>query len=325
MLALCLVLLRGKSGKLILHNWSTSHLRFTEEFRELRAYQIDPKLRDADILVPHRLSAVARCLAVFPALAFFLLSLRRVVRLVGRLIPDDVEVLVTFCDAHLAGFVTSLAAKGVHAKTYTLHHGLYRADDKGSTMGVRNMVSDQILLWDRATLSEFELAGYEGDRLRIVGQYGFSDPDPNGVHDENLILLCPPYDPGKVTIFEGLQRLFPEATDTRWSLHPRLRPLYPAFKQAPLLTTTPKSKLAICGDSGVLMDALARSIPIITVSERRLGSAHLTYEQVSEVDSAALQKLTQLAIESLPEDRANFGFDLQGAAIETNKNQIPNL
>ena len=67
------------------------------------------------------------------------------------------------------------------------------------------------------------------------------------------------------------------------------------------------------------MEALARNIPVITVSERRLTAAHLTYDEILGLDRSSLGALANVAVQSLPADREAFGF-APATADEHNKN-----
>lgn len=308
MLVLCLLALRGKSGPQVLHNWAPSTMRFTQGFNNSRAGRDGLPVKTTEILEPYALAIGLKALSAIPAMLLVVLPTNWIVYIVRWLVPSRISSLVLYCDAHLAGFAITLAMRRRGAATYTLHHGLYRTSDRGSVMGVRNMVSDQILLWDEVTCQEFEKAGFESDRLRIVGQYGFSDTTPDTACDDQLILICPPYDSAVVARFKALEQLLPGNVEARWSLHPMLRAAYSDYPLGSLATSAPRPKLAVCGDSGVLMEALGRHIPIITVSERPLSAAHLTYDEVDSASEAVLTGLIDLATESLPLDRAKFGF-----------------
>lgn len=308
MLVLCLVALRGRSGPQVLHNWSTSSRRFTDDFAARLAGDVRPSLGGPGIVMPAELTSTIKLLAVVPATVLFLLPLRLIMAITRAMTPSQVDSIVLYCDAHLAGFAISLAMKTKGTETLTLQHGLYRSDDRGSRMDIRNFVSDRILLWDRATCDQFRAAGCESSRLQIVGQYGFADPTPCGPIDHQLVLLCPPYQSENIAHFGHIDDRLPKSFTTKWSLHPMRRQSYPEHEQAVLATVSPKPKLAICGDSGVLMEALARSIPVITVSERVLAKAHLTYDQVSSLGPADIELLFQRAINNLKADQEAFGF-----------------
>lgn len=309
-LLLCLFKMRGHQRALVVHNWySDASLRFTEDFCDRLAAKLDGDLTNASTVEPHRVPPILRWLTLLPAVILFMLPIGFILAFVRRLLPQPLRTMVVYCDAHLSGFLLVLAAREHGTQTFTLHHGLYRTDDPGSIMGVQNFVADQICLWDRATLDVFRGMGCAGERLLRVGQYGFSKLSSKDPQDEQLVILCPPYDTGKIAAFKHLESLLPEVMKTRWSLHPMLRPLHPELKQIRLSNTVPRPAFAICGDSGVLMDALARGVPVVTISDRKLASSHMTYEQVNTIDKNDLLSLADQASDHLQDDRRGFGFD----------------
>lgn len=309
MLVLCLVVLRGRSGPQILHNWTASSSRFTADFAQRLAPKVRAGLGSSDILMPAECSTTIKVLSLVPATILFCLPLPLILLVARVFTPGRVDVIAIFCDAHLSGFAVSAAMKVKKAETLTLQHGLYRSDDRGSAMALRNFISDRILLWDQATFDEFRHVGHDSNRLRMVGQYGFVDATPSGASDSGLVLFCPPYDLSKVADFGKIEKLVPKSTAVKWSLHPMLRKECAQYDQAALATVLPKPKLAVCGDSGVIMDSLARSIPVISVSERKLAAAHITYEDISSLDALGFERLAERALEGLSADQAAFGFD----------------
>lgn len=310
-LVLCILALRGQSGAVIVHNWRGEAARkFTREFRDRRAAKADPHFGDAPIIESHAPGALVLLLTLVPAVILMLLPVRSIVRAAEALVPKKIGPLVVYCDGHLSGFALVLAARARGKLTMTLHHGLYRSDDRGSLMGIRNFVSDRICLWDQLTMQAFLDAGFDKARLLHTGEYGFGGLDRAEPSKPDRIILCPPYNLNQFSVFKKFERLLPDKTEILWSLHPILRADHGNLPQAVMVTVTPKPAFAICGDSGVLMEALARNIPVITIADRPLTSAHLPFFDVENVDAAALSKLMDRARKGLASDRARFGFDI---------------
>ena len=316
-LALCLLKLSKVDGPVIVHNWwNDGALKFTHEFKERRAAQVDPRLTDAPIIRPHGATTFTRALALAPALLLALLPMRTLLALVRMCMRDSIGPLVVYCDGHLSGFLLVLAARAKGATTLTLHHGLYRPDDKGSVMGIRNFVSDYICLWDGHTKRSFEEVGVDADRLLQVGEYGFGNLKANGETKKKLAMLCPPYDVRQIGLFRHVETLLQGDFQTKWSLHPMLRADHPDLSQAKVAAIDPRPAVAICGDSGVVMDALARGIPIITVSDRPLATTHLTPKAATGVDAATIGTLIRQAHENLANDQRAFGFVQKSGGAE---------
>lgn len=309
-LVLCLLQLRRHEGAVIVHNWhGGSGLKFTREFRDRRAAEVGPRLTEAPIVEAHAIAMPLRLLALGLAALLALLPVAWIVAVTRALLPRRIDPLVVYCDGHLSGFVLVLAASARGTATLTLHHGLYRNDDRGSVMGIRNFVADRICLWDGCTRQTFLDAGVAQERLLQVGEYGFGGLSQDGMRQADLALLCPPYNVRQIEIFKHLNAVLPGGIQTVWSLHPMLRADHPELTQVTVATVDPRPAVAICGDSGALMDALARNIPIITVSDRPLAAAHLTMQEARDARPGTLEKLIQRAGDSLAEDRRLFGFD----------------
>lgn len=315
-LTLCVAKQRHRLGPYVAHNWFAGRqIRFSREFLARRAVAVDPRLAAAGLVEPHVTPIVLRLLALVPAALLALLPVPWIIACVAALSRKDGEPLVVYCDGHLSGFALALAARRNGSATCTLHHGLYRMDDPGSLMGIRNFVSDRICLWDRCTEKAFLAAGFAPERLTLVGEYGFGALSADGPVDEGLAILCPPYDARQLPLFRHLLTVLPQGLRAVWSLHPSLRAGHPELALTSVAEARPRPGLAICGDSGALMDALARGIPVVTISDRPLATAHLTLEQAAAVDTETLIKLAQLAKASLESDRACFGFDQAFEAV----------
>jgi hypothetical protein len=313
-LTLCLAKLRGRRGPCIAHNWWMGRqIRFSREFLARRAAQMDPQLAAAGLVEPHDTPTVPRLLALGPALLLALLPVHWIIAFVAALSRKDGAPLVIYCDGHLSGFALALAARRNGSATATLHHGLYRLDDPGSLMGIRNFVSDRICLWDQRTEQAFLAAGIAPERLARVGEYGFGALSADGPAEAGLVILAPPYDARQLPLFRQLENALPGNGRAVWSLHPALRADHPELAVTSVAAATPRPALAICGDSGALMDALARGIPVVSVSDRPLATAHLALGQAAAIDTAALLRLMDRAKASLARDRAVFGFDPEHA------------
>lgn len=316
-LVLCLMALRGQGGAVIVHNWlGASARRFTEDFHARRAAKVDPDLCAAPVVAPQDAGRFMQMLAVPLALLLMLLPLRAIVAVTRALLRPDIGPLVVYCDAHLSGWALVLAARRRGARTITLHHGLYRSDDIGSRMGVNNFVADHICLWDRATRQVFVAAGVAPERLLQTGEYGFAQGTPQPGAQTGRILLCPPYDAQLIAVFRDLGAQLPAASETFWSLHPMLRAAHGDLNQVELRKLSPAPSVAICGDSGVLMDALACGIPILTIADRPLAAVNLTLAQAAEIDTRRLCDCIAAARASFAADRMRFGFDPLRAAEE---------
>ncbi|SFE72232.1 hypothetical protein [Roseivivax sediminis] len=312
-LVMCLMQMRGKgAGALIVHNWwGGGALSFTREFQSRRSGQIDTALPGAPIIEAHAMGIVAKVLALMLAALLTLLPITGIIAVTRRVLPRRTGPLVLYADGHLSGFALSLAAQAQpEGATYSLQHGLYRSDDIGSFMMIRNFVSGQICLWEGFTRQNYIEVGTDPARLRVVGQYGFGHLAPAEDRRAGRVLLCPPYDETQIEIFRQLETHMPEGTETLWSLHPMLRSAHSDLAQAALNTVSPPPALAICGDSGVLMDALSRGIPVITVADRPLATAHLSEAEAQAADAVTLDRLSRLAHDSLAADRQRFGFDI---------------
>lgn len=311
-LVLCIMKLRKVTqGAVIVHNWwGGSSLRFTRGFASERAASIDPRLARAPIIEPHSGPLLQRLIALFFAVLLAMLPVTLILKVTGWLFPSRIDTLGVYADGHLAGYALICAARAKGSKTLSLHHGLYRNDDVGAMMMISNFVADHICLWNDLTRQSFLQAGISPERLIVVGEYGFGHvPLETEVVRPDLVLLCPPYDERHIETFRKICAELPSSWRKLWSLHPLLRAAHPDLEQVTVATISPRPRVAICGDSGVLMEALARNIPIITVSERVLASAHIPLEDTPSVDGARLTALVDKAEQSLDADRAFFGFD----------------
>lgn len=311
-LILCLLQLPRQESALIVHNWyGGTALKFTRDFRDRRAPKANSQLQEARIIEAHALAQPLRFLALGLAVFLALLPVAGIVTITRMLLPAQLKTLVVYCDGHLSGFALVLAARARGSQTLTLHHGLYRNDDQGSIMGIRNFVADRICLWDVCTRQSFVDAGVAQERLLQVGEYGFDGLSSTEEQQTDLALLCPPYDAHQFEVFKHLNSVLPTGIQAVWSLHPMLRAEYRDLPQVTVAAADPRPSVAICGDSGALMDALARHIPIVTVADRQLSGAHLTLQEAKTVDQATLKAVIDRAGKSLAADREFFGFDLQ--------------
>lgn len=309
-LVLCLLQLRGTSGPVIVHNWWAGRpLAFTREFRDMRAMTVDPQLAAAPVIEAQGTGIGLKILALLVATLLFALPLHMIGALARWAMPLGMSSMVVYADGHLSGFILVLAARSHGKHTITLQHGLYRSDDRGSAMMMRNFVADQICLWDDATLKSYLDLGVVPERLLKVGVYGFTQMRADGPVDPDRFLLCPSYDTTQIRPFHQLQTFLPEGAEALWSLHPMLRSKYSDLEQAALATVIPRPALAVCGDSGVIMDALARRIPVVTISDRPLTKASMTLTDFEEMDAANLLRLSVQAAAALEIDRQVFGFD----------------
>lgn len=302
--------LEEDNGALILHNSVQSKSRITEDFAANKAAELGlATARFATIAAPCRRPASLQ--ALFAAL-LLLLPIRIITILIKAILAQQ-QVLpsrvVVFCDAHLAGFVLVQALKDLGVTTETLQHGLYRADDIGSRMAFMNLVADRILLWDDFTKKAFLDFGVPVARLKVCGQYGFSDllGRRETAQAQDTVAICPPYDSAKVPFFLDIAKLVHPAGEIRYSLHPILEKIYPDLQAEPLSNMTPRPAIAVCGDGGVIMDSLACGIPVISVGPRPLAGTHVFPDTpVSGPEDWAA--LVESARACFQKDLQSFGF-----------------
>lgn len=88
-------------------------------------------------------------------------------------IINEVDVLVTFCDAFAPdNLITQIALNNGHV-TATLQHGQYRILSPGNEIAdaeaYENFISDYMLTWGQATVDEFNRVGIDSNRLIKVG------------------------------------------------------------------------------------------------------------------------------------------------------------
>lgn len=308
-LVLCLIALRGRTGAVVIHNWwSNETLRFTREFSEKNNAEIEPPLLQASILEPHSASRIRRLLAAIFASLLCALPINWLAVLTRLAMPKGVKTIIVYCDGHLSGFLLALAASANSCFTGTLQHGLYRYDDVGSRMIVKNFVSDRMYVWDEPTQKVFLDAGYESKRLMRVGEYGFEKGRAAIFEEGNLAIICPPYQLEALPTFKNIESILARRIQTLWSLHPLVRRSFPTSKIFDWDKITILPTFAICGDSGVIMEALARNIPVIAINDRNLCSVNLSFQEANYVDCDQLNILIYRAIDSINADRAKFGF-----------------
>lgn len=302
--------LRGR-GTTVVHNSVRTNTRFTDDFIARRAEALDltPDFRiDAfqGGILRHGLGAMlAAMLALVPRP-----MLLRLVRWVLRRRAGDLKTVVLFFDAHLSGFLLALSLRDLGVRVLTLQHGLYLRDDRGSMMGIRNFVSDGVLLWNEVSAEEYRRAEHADERLILSGQYGFSHlGGTEALPPSDRVALCPPYSPKDVPLFQTIAGHLPPRVSAVFSLHPLLRSAFAALDPQPISEMAPPPRAAICGDSGAIMDCLARRIPVVTVAERTLASAHLTPHEAQSASPDDWQRLIETARSNLEADRVAFGFD----------------
>lgn len=317
-LVLCLWLMRGKTGPVLVHNWNDPRsLEFSKEFLAQRAVAADTRLLDAELLEPHAGSFTGKVWALFPAMLLLVLPVQAIISLVRLILPGGEAPLVVYCDGHLSGFILVKAA--ADRTTATLQHGLYRVEGSDSIMGLQNFAADKIYLWDRATEQEFLDAGIAQDRLLRTGQYGFGTLSDQTTQSTELAVLCPPFDTSYIEAFQALASQLPETMKAAWSLHPRLRAQFENLEQRVLATADPRPAVAICGDSGVIMDSLVRGIPVVSVANRSLTTAHIPLSRAAKVKREELVQLFKSARAGLTRDRENFGFETGPAQCSPQK------
>lgn len=307
LLVLVPLALRGH-GTVMVHNSITRNRRFTDDFIARRAGPagVAPDMvldafgralwwRGLAALLAVPLAALPRGALVALARTF----------LAGR--ARRLDEVVQFFDAHLSGFVLALALKRLGVRTATLQHGLYLASDRGSMMGLRNFVSDRVFLWDPFTEAEFRTAGHDPARLIRTGQYGFCDRAVGRAQGSTRIALCPSYHPEDVALFRTIAAGLPGDSDLVFSLHPLLRTRFKDLAPVPIAEMT-VPRVAICGDSGAILDCLSRGIPVITVAERALTEVHLGPAEAETLSPAGWARLLEAAPTALQRDRVTFGF-----------------
>lgn len=215
--------------------------------------------------------------------------------------------VVLFCDSHLAGWAFGSAVSALNVPLGTLQHGLYRRNDAGSKMAFQNFISDKIYLWDWATYEEFECLGYK-DRLQVVGQY----KHPNLASkkymevDNSLVIICPPYDKASLVFFIGLSEVLQNWVNVKFSLHPKLA-RSSGLESCNLSSMDAIPRLAVCGDSGVIVDCLVLGIPVVSVGVRRLCSQHLDIENIKNISKEAFRRIQEDASLNLDIDQKRFG------------------
>jgi len=256
-------------------------------------------------------ASTARKLLTLPlAILFTLLPYRAVIALAAVLarLKGPRDSIGVFCDSHLSGFLMVHALRRIGVRNWSLQHGLYRADDLGSEMAFANQCSDQLFIWDEPTEAVFRRMDKAG-AVRRVGQYKYAidNIDQDRPRAGCLIGLCPPYDETKLAIFTAIERELTLKYDVIYSLHPSLRHLVGQSKVAQVAAWPEKPVAVISGDSGVILDCLARNIPVITISDRKLASTGRSYEQLRNGDED-WPALIRDATRALEADRLRFGF-----------------
>ncbi|MEM7237447.1 MAG: hypothetical protein AAF501_06450, partial [Pseudomonadota bacterium] len=245
------------------------------------------------------------------ALGLVLLPLGVLQRLTGLALAGRTRALrqvFVFCDSHLSGYLLCRALEARGVATASLQHALYRADDPGSAMNVHNRAARRILLWDRATEAELAAAGHPPARLHRIGAYGFGHLTADAPADAGLVAFCPPYDARWLALFRTLADQLPAPGRHFFSLHPLLAARHPDIPARPVALAEPRPAVAICGDSGVIMDCLARGIPVLSIAARPLATTHLNPEEAGALQPQALRPLLDAARAALAADRAAFGF-----------------
>lgn len=132
--------------------------------------------------------------------------------------------------------------------------------------------------------------------------------------DPSSIALCPPYAAADVALFESIANALPSGLNAVFSLHPLLRKQFAALSPRPISGMSPPPAAAICGDSGAIMDCLARGIPVVTVAERQLATAHIAPAEAAAAGSDTWARLIEMAQRNLDTDRLSFGFSDRGGA-----------
>lgn len=213
-----------------------------------------------------------------------------------------------FCDSHLSGYLFAHAARRRGIATWSLQHGLYRADDPGSEMALLNQCTDEIFIWDEPTAAMLAQMG-RGQSVRRAGQYKYPvDYLSEGKQrDMRLIGICPPYDEDLLPYFLDIADTLSHRFEIVFSLHPSLRHLVGRHRVVPIPQWERSPAAVICGDSGVILDCLVRNIPIVAISDRPLVRTRLSF---IELDNSApnWSVLFSSAAIALKEDLTTFGF-----------------
>ena len=294
-----------------LHN-SLSGVHFTEAFLEHRAAAAETALSETVLVKP--VTGLASVLALFPALILTLLPVGALSGVIAATLRRR-QAVVIYCDAQLSGFVLALACGRRGTPTATLHHGLYQHDHPVSMVGIANFVSDRAYLWNEVTRRAFRAGGIVDARLCVTGQYGWQDMvrapadiDPQRVH------ICPPFEEADLPLYLGIATALEPAWRTGFSLHPLLRSRHARLRPEAIADLIPAPAVAICGDSGAIMDCLARGIPIVTIGSRDLAATHLRPEAAATMNADDWADMIDRAKRNLDEDRKRFGFT--GAGVE---------
>ena len=310
-LSLSLCLLANTDARVpVLHNSVSSKLEVTRDFVSARAKEVG--LSDARLLVALGGCGRAPVAAIFCALLLFVLPLSAMQALTQRCLAARAakfDTVIIFFDGHLSGYILARALKSLGVKTATLQHGLYRSDDVGSRMALVNFSSDTIFLWETQTRDEFVRIGVSTDRLRVCGQYGFSHllARRSLPQSQDTIAFCPPYDTENVAYFLELARTAPLSLEIRYSLHPIFARATPQIRSEPLAGMTPRPRVAVCGDSAVILDSLASGIAVVSVGPRALAATHVFYGGDFPCGTE-WNALLSRAEAALVDDMRRFGF-----------------
>ena len=289
----------------VLHNSFTGQ-HFTDAFLDHKAMEAEPALAGATKITPS--SGVSAAFALVPALLLTCLPVPVLCR-VSRALLRRRAFAVIYCDAQLSGFVLALAYRLQGTPTATLHHGLYQHDHSVSMVGIANFVADRAFLWNEVTREAFLRGGVDEERIQVVGQYGWRVRSASkAVTEPRRIHLCPPFDEAELPLYQQISKVLAPAWKTGFSLHPLLRARHAALEPQAIATLSPAPAAAICGDSGAIMDCLARHIPVVTIGGRNLATTHFRPDEAEGMTSDEWRSAIERATQSLPRDRARFGF-----------------
>jgi len=296
----------------ILHNSLAKpwHFKLTQNFVESKTGRDSIGGRRASIVSVLDAGIFIRFLSACIAIPIMLLP-NSVLMAISRVIMSyrlnkyTPPIIILFCDAHLSGFILVLALKSLDCATATLQHGLYRRDDKGSTMAFKNFVADRILLWDCITAKEFSACGYAG-RSEVVGQYKVKSQDQRFTMKQDLVFFCPPYDERLLEYFLVLAKRLGQKFDVLMSVHPLLRHRV-HLKVQSIVGVKQLPSVSICGDSGVIIDCLAMGVPVISVGERSLCACHLEPNMLPALSVNDFNRLRKCAADNLMDDSKRFG------------------
>lgn len=301
---------------IVIHNTEINKKYFVEDFMDKYGYNIYNKVGSIKVICANPDLSIIKIIIIPIAFMLTFMPVRILVRLVCYLIKSkrQIKECLIYCDAHLSGYIMLLAMKELNIHTATLQHGLYRGDDKGSIMALKNFVADIIYMWDDITKNEYLKYGYEECRLIKIGQYGFFESDINASwekkDDRCYMLFCPSYSEKDVDLFVDLANNVTNIKSKKFSIHPILRDRYDYLDIVDIKKIKSKPIVAVCGDSGVIMECLGRSIPIITISKRNMSSVNVQKNIINTINGDNLLNLINKAQKAIKEDRLKYGFKI---------------